>query len=544
MALDGFLTKKIVSELNYELQKGRINKINNISTNDIVMTIRKKANKKLIISSHNNNFRIHLTSKNYENPSKPSNFCTLLRKYLLNGFIVNFEQINNDRIIFIKIRNTDELGYEKNYNLIVELMGKHSNIILTDDNNIIIDAIKNDYNIEFKRYTIANTKYKMPPTKEKVNPFQTTDISLSEYQNDKNFFINNFYGISKILNDYFINKDFKEFQDFIYNFENINTPIYFEEKKEFYYFNILNVENDKIEFKSYSELLDFVYVDNHHNEVNKQNNKKIFSFVKNKISSLNKKLSILEKEIYKINTDDDYQLIGQLILANNYLFKSSIPEEVNLQNFYSENLEEIKISLDTSISIEKNAEKYFNKSKKNKRALENLNEQISITNNEITYFENIQTQLENADISDIEEIQEELVKYKYIKLKENKKLKKSKIKSISVDNVDIYIGKSNIQNDTITNKLANKNYLWFHAKDIPGSHVIIFSNNYSENHIKVAAQLAAYFSKNKNEKYVLVDYTQIKFVKKIPNAKPGMVTYSNQKTIKVEIDKKLINTLV
>ncbi|MBF0714913.1 Rqc2 family fibronectin-binding protein [Gemelliphila palaticanis] len=544
MAFDGFFTNKIVKELNYELERGRINKINNISTNDIIITIRKNTNKKLIISANTNNFRIHITNKNHENPDRPSNFCTLLRKYLLNGFIVNFEQVNNDRIVIIKIRNTDELGYEKNYNLIVELMGKHSNIILTDSNNIILDAIKNDYNIEFKRYTIANTPYKLPPTKEKINPFDKSKYNNIKKLEDNKFFINNFYGFSKILNDFFINKGINDFQEFISNFENINHPIYFENKKDFYYFNIFNESNNIISFNSYSELLDFVYINNHRNDINKQNNKKLFSFVNSKITSLNKKIKILESELNKLENSEEYQLKGQLILSNNYLFKNNIPSEIVLQNFYSEELENITIKLDSSISIEKNAEKYFNKSKKNKRAIENLKEQIIFTNNDIKYFDNILNQLENADISDLEEIKEELVRYKYLKLKENKKFKKSKIKSVKFKDIEIFIGKSNIQNDTITNKLANKNYLWFHAKDIPGSHVVIFSSNYTEDHIKIASQLAAYFSKNKEEKYVLVDYTQIKFVKKIPNAKVGMVTYSNQKTVKVEIDRQLINSII
>ena len=217
-----------------------------------------------------------------------------------------------------------------------------------------------------------------------------------------------------------------------------------------------------------------------------------------------------------------------------------------MQNFYSENLEDISIELDPNISIEKNSEKYFELYKKNKRTIENLYEQIDITKKDISYFETLSFQIENAGKTDLLEIKEELINSGYLKKDKNKKntKKKNNYLIIKYNDIDIYVGKNNIQNDTITNKLARRDYLWFHAKDIPGSHVVIFDYNPDEETKRVASMLAGYFSKFKNENYVSVDSTLIKNVKKISGAKPGMVTYTDQKTVKQKIDKIFINELL
>lgn len=544
MAFDGFFTRKVVAELNSELQFGRINKINNISSSELIFTIRKNSTKKLLISINPQSSRIHLTNNSYENPKSPSNFCTVLRKYLSNGFIVNFEQINNDRVIFLHIKNSDELGYEKNYVLIIELMGKHSNVILTDSDFAIIEAIKNSYDIEYSRATIANAQYKLPPTKEKLNPFACSFENIEVDNTNKKFLLDTFYGTSSLVNNYF-KHNIASFEQFITNFDEISTPLIFtvNKKKDFYFFAQDNF-TEKTEFQTYSELLDFYYLDSYKNDSNKNNNKKLYTFIKNKISRLHNKINILTKEIAVAESDTESQLKGQLLLANNYLFQKFTPKEVTLQNFYSENLEDITIALDENLSIEQNAENYFNLNKKNKRTVENLLQQIDLAAQEINYFEMIEVQLENAETTDVEEITEELVNNGYLKVKVSKKNKKPKYTVINYNGTAIYVGKNNIQNDAITNKLAKRGYLWFHAKDIPGSHVVIFSDNPTESEMKIAANLAAFYSKFKNEQYVNVDYTLIKYVKKIAGAKPGMVTYTNQTTLKIVIDKHLINSLL
>lgn len=551
MAFDGFFVRKLVEEFNESILYSRINKINNLSNDEFIFSIRKGKNLKLYVSANSSASRIQLTNNSYENPQTPSNFCSVLRKYLLGGIIEEINQINNDRIIKFKIKNFDELGYEKYYFLITELMGKHSNIILTNSDNIIIESLKNSYSLEFSRSTISNMEYVLPPTVKKYNPFNFSEYSDLIYdKNDKKFLIKNFYGVSSVLNNYFLNIEedaLESFREFCKNFSSYNEPTLLKNgnKNDFYYFDIIS-NKDNIKFDSLSRLLDFYYMDIQKESSNKNTEKELFSFIKNKLSRLNKKLKILNKELLEAKEKDDFKLKGQLLISNIYLFKNNIPEVVTLQNFYSENLEDISIELDPNISIEKNSEKYFELYKKNKRTIENLYEQIDITKKDISYFETLSFQIENAGKTDLLEIKEELINSGYLKKDKNKKStkKKNNYLIIKYNGIDIYVGKNNIQNDTITNKLARRDYLWFHAKDIPGSHVVIFDNNPDGETKRVASMLAGYFSKFKNENYVSVDSTLIKNVKKISGAKPGMVTYTDQKTVKQKIDKIFINELL
>ena len=551
MAFDGFFVRKLVEEFNKSILYSRINKINNLSNDEFIFSIRKGKNLKLYVSANSSASRIQLTNNSYENPQTPSNFCSVLRKYLMGGIIEEINQINNDRIIKFKIKNFDELGYEKYYFLITELMGKHSNIILTNSENIIIESLKNSYSLEFSRSTISNMEYVLPPTVKKYNPFNFSEYSdLKCDNNDKKFLIKNFYGVSSVLNNYFLNKEenvLESFKEFCSNFSSYNEPTLLKNgnKNDFYYFDIIS-NKDNIKFDSLSRLIDFYYMDIQKESSNKNTEKELFNFIKNKLSRLNKKLKILNKELLEAKEKDDFKLKGQLLISNIYLFKNNIPEVVTLQNFYSENLEDISIELDPNISIEKNSEKYFELYKKNKRTIENLYEQIDITKKDISYFETLSFQIENAGKTDLLEIKEELINSGYLKKDKNKKntKKKNNYLIIKYNGIDIYVGKNNIQNDTITNKLARRDYLWFHAKDIPGSHVVIFDNNPDEETKRVASMLAGYFSKFKNENYVSVDSTLIKNVKKISGAKPGMVTYTDQKTVKQKIDKIFINELL
>lgn len=551
MAFDGFFVRKLVEEFNRSILYSRINKINNLSNDEFIFSIRKGKNLKLYVSANSSASRIQLTNNSYENPQTPSNFCSVLRKYLMGGIIEEINQINNDRIIKFKIKNFDELGYEKYYFLITELMGKHSNIILTNSDNIIIESLKNSYSLEYSRSTISNMEYVLPPTVKKYNPFNFSEYSdLLCDKNDKKFLIKNFYGVSSVLNNYFLNREedtLESFREFCKNFSSYNEPTLLKNgnKNDFYYFDIIS-NKDNIKFDSLSRLLDFYYMDIQKESSNKNTEKELFNFIKNKLSRLNKKLKILNKELLEAKERDDFKLKGQLLISNIYLFKNNIPEVVTLQNFYSENLEDISIELDPNISIEKNSEKYFELYKKNKRTIENLYEQIDITKKDISYFETLSFQIENAGKTDLLEIKEELINSGYLKKDKNKKStkKKNNYLIIKYNGIDIYVGKNNIQNDTITNKLARRDYLWFHAKDIPGSHVVIFDNNPDEEMKRVASMLAGYFSKFKNENYVSVDSTLIKNVKKISGAKPGMVTYTDQKTVKQKIDKIFINELL
>ena len=550
MAFDGFFVRKMVRELEESIVNGRINKVNNLSTDEFIFSIRKGKNLKLFVSANPSSSRIQLTNNSYENPSTPSNFCSVLRKYLTGGIILEINQLNNDRIIIFKIKNFDDLGYEKYYYLITELMGKHSNIILANEENIILESLKNSYSLEYKRSTISNMAYTLPPTIKKINPFKFDEYSNLNFEyEDKKFLMKNFYGVSSLLNNYFKKTSSTELKDsfvsFCREFDSYYKPVLIEEngKKDFYFFEVKDYSR---EFESLSQLLDYYYMDIAKEAINKNTDRNLFNFVKAKLNRLNKKIEILTSELDQANSRDDYKLKGQLLISNIYLFKKEIPERVTLQNFYSEDLSDIEIELDPNLTIEKNSEKYFSLYKKNKRTIENLIEQIDIAKKDIEYFETIKFQLENADKTDIAEIKEELITNGILKekVKINKKKNKRNYFIVNHNGTAIYVGKNNLQNDAITNKLARRDYLWFHAKDIPGSHVVIFDNNPGEDTIEVASMLAAYYSKFKNEEYVNVDRTLIKNVKKITGAKPGLVTYTGQKTVKQKIDKVFIGQLL
>ena len=268
----------------------------------------------------------------------------------------------------------------------------------------------------------------------------------------------------------------------------------------------------------------------------------------------------IEKDLRKLNINDS-KIIAQTITIDEKIgdkllqgegvevllkdLKSLVAE--NPKNFYiSYQIARYYLETEKNIDEVKKNKKYFDLYKKNKRTIENLIEQIEIAKQDLGYFETIKFQIENADKTDIAEIKEELIANGILKekIKVNKKKNKSNYFVINHNGTDIYVGKNNLQNDAITNKLARRDYLWFHAKDIPGSHVVIFDNNPSEETIEVASMLAAYYSKFKNEEYVNVDRTLIKNVKKISGAKPGLVTYTGQKTVKQKIDKNLIGELL
>ena len=320
MAFDGFFIRKMVKELEENILNGRINKINNLSTDEFIFSVRKGKNLKLFLSANSSASRIQLTNNSFENPSTPSNFCSVLRKYLTGGIILEINQVNNDRIVIFKIKNFDDLGYEKYYYLISELMGKHSNIILTNEDNIILESLKNSYSLEYKRSTISNMQYTLPPTVKKINPFEYNDYTNIDFtQDNKKFLMKNFYGVSALLNNYFEKisaEDLKNsFISFCKEFEKYYKPVIIEEndKKDFYFFDVKDYSKD---FESLSQLLDYYYMDIIRESINKNTDRKLFNFINSKINRLNKKINILESELEQANKRDDYKLKGQLLISN------------------------------------------------------------------------------------------------------------------------------------------------------------------------------------------------------------------------------------
>lgn len=584
MSLDGIVTKSLVEELNNKILGGRVGKIFQPENDEIILNIYSNGeNYKLLLSANSSTPRIHFTNIQKSNPQEPPIFTMVLRKHLSGGIVLNIEQYNMDRIIFMDISALNELGVPTKKRLIIEIMGKHSNIILIDmDNNKIIDSI-NKVSIDMSRVRqiLPGLEYKLPPSQDKLNPLEINqDIFINKFKESSQgqqvfkFFYNSFIGISPLIsrelcyrenidikktissiNEEELNLLYKSFSELVENLKNNNyNPTLVTRDiggyEAFYALDLkqYNLE-DKIYKDSISDVLDIYYSQNDRiNRVTqKANNMK--KSVQVYLERAKNKLSKQKEELLASKDRDKYKVYADLISANFHNIKEKGLSSVMLQNFYSENMEEIEVPLDYKYDANRNAQRYYKKYSRLKNAEQLVSKQIPETEHEIEYLENIIVSIENAtEVLDLDDIREELIAENYIKGRRDKKNKKLKTKPyhyISTEGYNIYVGKNNRQNDELTMKFANKDDLWLHVQNMPGSHVIIRNdrNIITEKVIEEAAILAAYYSKAKLSNNVPIDYTERKNVKKPSGSKAGMVIYDNFNTVFATPDIKFINNL-
>jgi len=584
MAFDGIVTKALVSELNEKIVGGKINKIYQQEKDEILLHIYNKGeNFKLIISASSNNSRFYLTKSSKENPQSPPMFCMLLRKYIQGGVISRIEQFSLDRVVFIDIDSYDEIGQLSTKRLIIEIMGRHSNIILLDKEiDKIYDSIKRiPETISRVRQILPGLNYENPPIGDKISPL-TVDSStfLKLLNNTKEnlpifkFFYTSFLGLSplisreicfkgqinpkktiKDLSEKEKRKLFYSFNDLMEEVKNLNfRPNLIFENSNYIAFHALELNQyeryTKESFNSISQVLDKYYKEKDiHDRIN-QKSHSIRKTLQIQIERSTNKLAKRKAKIEKAKNRDDLKIYGDLISANIYKIKKG-EKSVELENFYDENLQKIKIPLDPKLSPAENAQKYYKSYTKLKNAHKLLKKQIPETKNEIHYLENVLMSIDNCtNIDELNEIKTELMEEGYIR-KNYKKNKPKKTKHpkpehfLSSDGFHIYVGKNNKQNDYLTLRLSHKEDLWLHVKDIPGSHVVIRNINkeFSDIALKEAAMLAGYYSKGRNSQNLPVDYTKIKYVNKPKGAKPGMIIYENNKTIYVTPKKEYITNI-
>ena len=534
MSVDGIFIHYLVKEFNDYIYKAKINKIYQPNPLEIVIQVRNQ-NKtyQLLLSASLDASRIYLTNQTFVNPAIPGNFCMLLRKYIERGIITSINQYENDRLIEFVVNTYNELGDNVNYRLILELMGRNSNVILVNEENKIIDAIRklppSDNNL---RYIIPKATYEYP-TQDKINPFTICDaINLDMVQGlSKNLHheINTYYegNISKFLSN--------KITPTIYTYNN---------KVDFYCFDLQTYKNESnIYFNTLSEMLDYYY--NTYKKTINHTNTDLMKQVKRLINHQTTKLGNLEDDLSKANDNLKYKDLGVLLQANLYLLKKGM-KEITVYNFLNNN-EEVIIKVDSELEPSKNLSNIFSKGKKATNAIIEVNKQIDKTKEEIRYLEDVLSMLEFATVSELEEIKYDLsinipqYKNKY-KKNSNKKKNKIDIQHFNFEDVTIWIGKNNIQNEHLTHKLARNNDYWFHVKDSSGAHVVVSVPNndpdyrLSEATIRLVANLAGYFSKAGKSSSVPVDYTKIKHIKKIPGTKGCHVTYTNQSTIYIDPD--------
>ncbi|MBJ8026681.1 MULTISPECIES: Rqc2 family fibronectin-binding protein [Bacillus cereus group] len=560
MAFDGLFTRAITHEIANSLQTGRISKIYQPSKYEVLLHIRANGkNQKLLISAHPTYARMHLTNQSYDSPALPPMFCMLLRKHLEGGFIEKIEQIDLERIIQITVRSRNEIGDESLKTLVIEIMGRHSNIILVDaKTNIILDSLKHvSLAVNRHRTVYAGAEYVAPPAQHKINPLQIE--TQDEFIRPLDFLAGNmdkqlvgaFMGISPLfakevvkkavmVNEHALSEAFFTLQKPMQAHQYEPTMITANGKEFFYLFPLTHLKGDNKTFLSVSELLDRFFFGKAERDRVKQQAHDLERFMHNEKAKNEKKLIKLQKTLQDAGKADKYQLFGELLTANMYALKKG-DKEIEVVNYYDENGGTVKITLDPLKTPSENAQRYFQKYQKAKNSVAIVKEQIEKTNEEILYFDSLLQQMEAASSKDIEEIREELAEEGYMRNRKSKNTKKKTSKPIldkyiSTDGTEILVGKNNKQNDYLTTKFARRDEIWLHTKDIPGSHVVIRSLEPTEETLLEAAKLAAYYSKAKDSSSVPVDFTKIRHVKKPSGAKLGFVTYDNQQTLYVTPD--------
>ncbi|MGF2941812.1 fibronectin-binding protein EfbA [Enterococcus xiangfangensis] len=561
MSFDGVFTHAMVQELKDQLVTGRISKIHQPYENEIVLIIRAQGkNQRLLLSAHPSYARIQLTKIAYTNPDNPPNFVMMLRKYLDGAILEDIHQIENDRVVHFTFSKRDELGDLQNIVLIVELMGRHSTIVLLNkQTGKILDAIKHiGHSQNTYRSILPGSDYIEPPKQEQTNPFHASKeqvfatLSTAETLDDR-YLQQNFQGLGRDTADELAfrllekpNEKMAVWTDFWQSIQNKLAPtLGLKNKKEFFAPLVFKTFEAPATYADLSTLLDAFYGEKAEKDRVKQLGNELIRKVENEIKRNQTKLAKREKTLLDSENAEEFRRDGELLTT----FMAQVPrgvETIELQNYYEDNAP-ITIKLNPALTPNQNAQKYFQKYQKLKNAVKLIYDQIAEAKDEINYLESVLAQLEIAGPMDIEVIKEELVASGYLKQKRNKKNRKqapSKPEHFTAsDGTSILVGKNNLQNDQLTLKQARKTDIWLHAKNIPGSHVIIKNENPSEETLLEAAELAAYFSKFRQSAQVPVDYVAVKHVHKPNGARPGFVIYENQKTLFVTPEEAVVEQL-
>ncbi|MBE5821431.1 MAG: fibronectin/fibrinogen-binding protein [Clostridiales bacterium] len=567
MIYDGIITRSVINELNSVLIGGKVEKLSMPSKNEIYIHIYNNQKYILNINLNANEARINLTSKVKTLPLSPSMFCMVIRKHLQNYRINSIKQYLFDRIIFIEFEGYNEMNDKETKYLIIELMGKHSNCILVNNNMKIIDSLKHvDDSVSSVRTVLPGLEYDYPKTKVSIENTSLDEFDkliqnyIEKEDNISRFLISTFNGFSnffcfellKICN---ISKDvqikdlskdnikiiYNEINNIIQKIDSNKIDIKNEDNKNMYLDFTVSYTNDF----SINKYIDEYYISFEQNKQINELKQNLTRNVSTYISKLNKNLKIVNKNLKECEKLEDYRIYGELINSNLYRFSNNERyENISVENYYNNN-NLITIPIDNTCSLSLNAQKYFKKYNKLKTTYTYSISQKELIENELNYLESVLFNTEASNnIDELSIIKQELINQKYIKIQKKKETSKNNIKSEPIkytyEGYDIYVGKNNIQNDYLTHKFANNNDMWLHTQGIHGSHVIIKNsnnNNIPDKIIEFASNLSAYYSKGQTSSKVMVDYCLIKYVKKHPFNKPGMVIYTDYKSIYTTPDK-------
>ncbi len=560
MAYDGLMTYRVVKELQ-PLVGGRINKVHQPYALDLMIQVRSnRQSVSLLVSANAMYARLQLTDTPIKNPQEPPMFCMMLRKHIEGGFITAIEQVGRDRVIVFSIRSRNELGDEENKRVYVELMGRHSNVVLTNEDGKILDAIKhlppsqNTY-----RTIMPGSEYILPPAQEKSDPLTEREAGLKRIDWNAGM-------LDKQLVAHFSGMSPQIAQEIMYR---AKTPNRTNLEAAFdsvmadldgaYVFQQLASGKERFSpialtsgdivseerYDSSREVLDRFYYEKANRDRVKQQAHDVERLLKSELERNQLKRKRLLEDMKATERSDELQKYGELLTT--YLFQLEKGMKVaHVVDYYDEDGAMIDIPLDPLKTPNENAQRYYKKYNKLKVAKIEVQKQIELNETEISYLETLVAQLDVAAPRDIVEIREELAEGGYIRQKRQKKKQTAKVALegyTSSTGVEFYVGKNNTQNDYLTFKFARRDEVWLHVKDIPGSHVIIRSTEPDETTLLEAATVAAYFSKARASSGVPVDYTKARYVKKPSGAKPGFVIYTDQQTVYVTPDEQLVKSL-
>ena len=547
MSFDGFFLHHMTEELRRELLGGRIQKINQPFEQELVLQIRSnRKSHKLLLSAHSVFGRVQLTDTTFENPAVPNTFIMVMRKYLQGAAIEAIQQVENDRILEISVSNKNEIGDSVAVTLVIEIMGKHSNIILLDKaSGKIIEAIKHvGFSQNSYRTILPGSTYVAPPQTGSLNPFTVGDEKPFEILHTEDLEPKRlqqiFQGLGRDtateLSERLTADKLKTFRAF---FASPTQPSLTEKS-----FSALLFSDSKIQMSTLSDLLDTFYKDKAERDRVNQQASELIRRVENELEKNRKKLGKQEEELLATENAEEFRQKGELLTT----FLHQVPndqEQVELDNYYTG--EKIIISLDKALTPNQNAQRYFKRYQKLKEAVKHLTSLIEETRTTILYLESVETALAQASLTEIAEIREELIQTGFIRRRQREKIqnRQKPEKYLATDGQTIIlVGRNNLQNDELTFKMAKKDELWFHAKDIPGSHVVITGNLQPSDEVKTdAAELAAYFSKARLSNLVQVDMIETRKLNKPTGGKPGFVTYTGQKTLRVTPDEEKIKSM-
>ena len=566
MSYDGIVTSAMVRELSEAITLGKIEKIYQPQPEQLLFVMHTKRGKqRLFVSSSGNHSAAYLVGETPENPVKPPVFCMVLRKHLTAARITSVSQHESDRIIEIVMETVNELGFNENRKLIIEIMGKHSNVLLINmETGKIIDSIKHvSIDVNRARQILPGKLYEYPPAQEKRPPAEVDEAYMESLVNGQlqpeRSILAGIQGISPVLAQTIANAagaadvSSASAYDFLGRLlssidNGTFTPVVYVDEDgkpaDFHITSLSVYEDDPryraLRFETLSEAACYFFVNRESSNTVKQKSNDLLRVVNGALDKARLKMQRLGEDLYKAENSDKYRLYGELLTANLHLAKQGM-KEVKVISYYDGS--EVTIPLDPKFTPAKNAQNYYKRYGKAKTAIKEKKLQIEETSADIEYLESVVSFIERAGtIEEVDLLRRELTEAGYIRYRKppknaaRKKYKPQPYSYTLTSGKHVEAGRNNNENDFLTMKKASGQDLWFHTKDIPGSHVILFldGSEPTETDLFEAASIAAYHSKGTGSQNVPVDYTKVRYVKKPSGAKPGFVIFTHNRTLYVD----------